>query len=99
MPTFTAAVSSHDPSTGTEGLAIFFVPRDTNLAKAAKARVDELSDVLREVRNTLVRHIGLTPSHVVPLAQEEFPKTTSGKIQRSQLAKALRAGDFDARLA
>merc|ERR1712217_950312 len=96
-PTFTAAVSSHDPATGTEGLAIFFVPR--NGSGSVRTIADEPLEVVREVRNTLVRHIGLTPSHVVPLAQEEFPKTTSGRIQRSQLAKALKAGDFDARLA
>ncbi|CAE7253042.1 pksJ [Symbiodinium sp. CCMP2456] len=27
LPTFTAAVSTHDPLSGTEGLAVFFVPR------------------------------------------------------------------------
>merc|ERR1712217_122381 len=94
-PTFTAAVSSHDPITGTEGLAIFFVPRNSGNVQSF---TDEPPECIREVRSVLVRHIGLTPSHVVPLRIEEFPKTTSGKIQRSQLAKALKAGEFDVRI-
>jgi len=89
-PTFTAAVSAHDPATGTEGLGIFFVPR------MAEPSEEELADITREIRNTLVRHIGLTPSHVIALRREEFPKTTSGKIQRAQLQKSLRAGKFQA---
>lgn len=91
-PTFTAAVSAHDPATGSEGLAIFFVPRETLCG-------EELAVVIKEVRSELVRHMGLAPSHVVPLQAEEFPKTTSGKIQRADLARALRAGGFDDRLA
>ena len=79
MATFTAAVSVHDPSSGTEGLAVFFVPR----------KAIEVEDVAREIRSKLVRHMGLAPSVIVPLEQNEFPKTTSGKIQRSQ----LRTGD------
>lgn len=93
-PTFTAAVSAHDPSTGTEGLAIFFVPR----ALEATFEGDAQAAVVREVRGELAKRIGLVPSVVVALAREEFPKTTSGKIQRGDLAKALRAGAFDARL-
>eukprot|EP00434_Breviolum_minutum_P014270 symbB.v1.2.012580.t1/scaffold851.1/size159786/6 len=78
LPTFTAAVSVHDPSSGTEGLAIFFVPRQPQ-------QLDGLEEVAKEIRLKLVRHMGLAPGMVVPLKQEEFPKTTSGKIQRSQL--------------
>lgn len=92
--TFTAAVSAHDPVTGTEGLAVFFVPQDTFVMESD----EELVDCVRSVRSALVRCIGLSPSHVVPLQLEEFPKTTSGKIQRRGLARALQAGDFDERL-
>eukprot|EP00928_Gymnodinium_smaydae_P040923 TRINITY_DN27714_c0_g1_i2.p1 TRINITY_DN27714_c0_g1~~TRINITY_DN27714_c0_g1_i2.p1 ORF type:complete len:351 (-),score=73.07 TRINITY_DN27714_c0_g1_i2:59-1024(-) len=114
-PTFTAAVSAHDPSTGTEGLAIFFVPRSSSATATApgatgasdQAVVEDgpggadslAASAAKEIRLELTRRIGLTPSFVVPLAASEFPKTTSGKIQRSDLAKALRGGRFDARLA
>ena len=53
VATFTAAVSLHDPSSGTEGLAVFFVPR--------RAAVEV--EVAREIRSKLVRHMGLAPSH------------------------------------
>ncbi|CAJ1453985.1 unnamed protein product [Effrenium voratum] len=86
-PTFTAAVSTHDPAAGTEGLAIFFVPRAA-----------DLEEVGRQIRTKLVRHMGLAPSFVVALQEAEFPKTTSGKIQRSQLKKALQQGAFEARV-
>ncbi|CAE7649463.1 pksJ [Symbiodinium microadriaticum] len=85
LPTFTAAVSAHDPLSGTEGLAIFFVPRPS-------LDEDDVEEVIKKIRAKLVRHIGLTPSHVVPLAAEDFPKTTSGKIQRSKLKQALQDG-------
>ncbi|OLQ14077.1 Protein strawberry notch-like 1 [Symbiodinium microadriaticum] len=78
LPTFTAAVSAHDPLSGTEGLAIFFVPRPS---------LDE-DDVEEASRGVVTIHI----CHVVPLAAEDFPKTTSGKIQRSKLKQALQDG-------
>ncbi|CAE7639161.1 pksJ [Symbiodinium pilosum] len=87
LPTFTAAVSTHDPASGTEGLAILFVPRPS-------VDEDDLDEVVKQIRARLVRHIGLTPSHVVPLKENEFPKTTSGKIQRSKLKHALQEGKF-----
>lgn len=89
--TFTAAVSAHDPATGSEGLAIFFVPTQ-DLPE------NRLTQVVKDIKSELVRRMGLSPGVVVRLTFEEFPKTTSGKIQRSQLARALRTGKFDARL-
>eukprot|EP00933_Yihiella_yeosuensis_P007670 TRINITY_DN112810_c0_g1_i1.p1 TRINITY_DN112810_c0_g1~~TRINITY_DN112810_c0_g1_i1.p1 ORF type:complete len:248 (+),score=47.78 TRINITY_DN112810_c0_g1_i1:46-744(+) len=94
MPTFTAAVSAHDPASGTEGLAIFFVHREGDAA-IEQGDKELLMEAIKAIRNVLVRHIGLTPSSVVPLKKSEFPKTTSGKIQRAQLQKALRAGAYD----
>jgi len=89
LPTFCAAASAFDPSTGTEGLVIFFVPRHEHA---------DPMDIVNDVRTTLIRHIGLTPGQIIPLTVEEFPKTTSGKIQRSALVSDLRSGKFDARL-
>src|ERR1043165_5025574 len=38
--------------------------------------------------------MGIAPAFVVPLPRKDFPKTTSGKIQRSYLKKTLEAGGF-----
>ncbi len=40
------------------------------------------------------REFSVVPACVLPLTRESFPKTTSGKIQRTQLKRRLAAGDF-----
>ncbi|APR81513.1 non-ribosomal peptide synthetase/polyketide synthase [Minicystis rosea] len=82
LPTFAAACAVDDPTTGTDGLAIFYVPRHPGLDVA----------LLRAVREKVTATFGVSPSHVIPLAQEAFPKTTSGKIQRAQLQRDLVSG-------
>jgi len=87
-PTFSAACAINDPSSGSEGLAIFFVAKETteeiNLVKNIKARV--------------AVDLGISATYVIPLAKKDFPKTTSGKIQRSQLKNSLAGGIFDAEI-
>jgi acyl carrier protein len=83
-PTFCAACSIADATAGTEQLAIFFV-----------AEPD--SDPVRitdHVRRRVSALMGVAPRYIIPLAKADFPKTTSGKIQRTQLKKALEAGSF-----
>lgn len=82
--TFAAASSVADPSTGTEQLAIFFVPK-----QGATAR-----DVCRKIKQKITAGFGITPGHVIPMEKARFPKTTSGKIQRLHLKKALEKGEF-----
>lgn len=92
LATFSAASAFADPATGTEGLAIFFVPERPQ-------RLDSNDDIdvglLKSVRDTVARNTGIAPAIVLPLARADFPKTTSGKIQRTRLKKALAQGDFD----
>lgn len=85
-PTFVAATAVEDTRAGTEGLAIFFVPKGKTLAKMAVS--------VREIRRTVTEKLGVMPSVVVPIERSVFPKTTSGKIQRSALKRALARGDF-----
>lgn len=83
-PTFAAAVATHDATTGTEALAIFFVPNDG-------VTIPDLRQIItREVATNL----GVTPIYVIPVGRERFPKTTSGKKQRISLQKALLTGEF-----
>ncbi|HXO39971.1 MAG TPA: AMP-binding protein, partial [Thermoanaerobaculia bacterium] len=83
-PTWAAACAVEDAQTGTESLAIFFVPR--------RAGLDP--DLIAAVRAAVGREFGVVPACVLPLTRETFPKTTSGKIQRTQLKRRLAAGDF-----
>jgi acyl-CoA synthetase (AMP-forming)/AMP-acid ligase II len=87
-PTFSAACAIPDSETGSEGLAIFFVRRAGTDCSTATT--------IQAIRSTVGRSLGLSPSLVIPLAKSEFPKTTSGKIQRSHLRKLLAEGHFDA---
>src|SRR5690606_31682149 len=70
------------PQTGTETLAIFFVPAGVT---------DDLA-VIQAIRRRVTARLGIAPGFIVPLLKENFPKTTSGKIQRTQLKKALESG-------
>lgn len=61
---------------------------------------DELSafaQTARTVRRVVNERMGLPVAAVVPVRQ--FPKTTSGKIQRFALARAFEAGSYDDALA
>ena len=84
-PTFAAACSIADPAAGTEQLAIFFVTEPSA----------DPAQVAQEVRSTVSSRMGLAPRFVLPLTKSEFPKTTSGKIQRTQLKKGLESGAYD----
>jgi acyl-CoA synthetase (AMP-forming)/AMP-acid ligase II/acyl carrier protein len=88
-PTCSAAVGIADPVTGTEALAILFVSRSGGAGEPA---------LVREIRTRVAQQIGVTPTFVVPLLRAEFPKTTSGKIQRTQLRKNLVSGAYRERL-
>jgi acyl-CoA synthetase (AMP-forming)/AMP-acid ligase II/acyl carrier protein len=89
-PTFSAACAVADPSTGSEGLAIFFVPREGT-------GVDSM-DLVGSIKAHVASTLGISPAYVVPMARREFGKTTSGKIQRMQMKKALAAGKYDERI-
>ena len=83
-PTFAAACGTGDANTGTEKLAIFFVPKEgSDERKTAQA-----------VRARVAAQLGITPGVVLPLPRNKFPRTTSGKIQRTSLKQALEAGAF-----
>ena len=87
--TFTAAAGVREPGDSTDQLAIFFVP--------ARWDAGSLAEFATAVRATLVREVGLAPDLLIPITEAEFPKTGSGKIQRSALVEALRAGAFEDR--
>lgn len=81
QPTFAAACSIPDAATGSEALAVFFSPR-------AGADTPAVADAIRA---TVTARLGLAPAHVTAVTPQDFPKTTSGKIQRMQLRSQLMA--------
>jgi len=85
--TFVAACAYAESDGDTDQLVVFFVPSSDRPAEQ-RATVDR-------IKATLSQQIGLQPHYVIPVPRESFPKTASGKIQRSQLVKDLKAGEFD----
>jgi acyl carrier protein len=83
-PTFVASCGIGDPATGTEKLAIFFSPQGIT---------DEIQ-LAQAIRSRVTAQLGIAPGVVIPLPKERFPKTSSGKIQRTQLKHSLETGDF-----
>ncbi|GAB3886056.1 hypothetical protein GCM10029964_049720 [Kibdelosporangium lantanae] len=84
--TYAAACGVPDPELGTERVAVFFVA-DGDGRRVADA-----------VRGSLARAVGLRADYVVPLREDEFQKTGSGKIQRAAMVADLQAGKFADRL-
>jgi amino acid adenylation domain-containing protein len=85
-PTYVAACGFNDPHAGTEGLAIFFTPRAEG--------IEQNVELIKAIRKRVTQNLGISPAHVVPVPKSEFPKTTSGKIQRTKLKNSLAAGHF-----
>ncbi|MBB5158482.1 SDR family NAD(P)-dependent oxidoreductase [Saccharopolyspora phatthalungensis] len=82
--TFVAACGDSGAGAETEKLVVFFVPTSPDVA-----------GTVTRIKARLADEIGLQPHLVVPVERSRFPKTNSGKIQRSQLIADLHAGKFD----
>jgi NAD(P)-dependent dehydrogenase (short-subunit alcohol dehydrogenase family) len=67
---------------------VFFVP----------SRNDEqaLPGAVAEIRRTVARKVGVAPEFVIPVTIGDIPKTSLGKIQRSELRQRFEAGEFAA---
>ncbi|MFG3142502.1 SDR family NAD(P)-dependent oxidoreductase [Streptomyces sp. NPDC048211] len=88
--TYSAAAGMREPGEGSDRLVVFFVP--------TRWDTGSLTRTLQDVRARLGREVGLAPDLIVPVTVAEFPKTASGKIQRSALVADLRAGRFADRI-
>jgi acyl-CoA synthetase (AMP-forming)/AMP-acid ligase II/thioesterase domain-containing protein/acyl carrier protein len=57
---------------------------------------EHLVDNLREIRSTLVTHFGVRPAIVLPLEKSDIPKSSLGKISRTQMREKFERGEFKA---
>lgn len=80
-----AAIAVPDQASGTEQLAVVFVPSPAYDDSAA------LSDLAKRIRHRIARSFGISPE-VVPTARRLFARTTSGKIQRTRIRTDYMAG-------
>ncbi|MFD7454476.1 SDR family NAD(P)-dependent oxidoreductase, partial [Kitasatospora sp. NPDC059827] len=84
-----AAFGVPDERTGTEQLVIAYVPNDPDAPAAP---------VAAEVRRVLAARRQPAPALVLPVPAADFPRTTSGKIQRTALRGRLLDGGLDEHL-
>ncbi|MER7332673.1 MULTISPECIES: non-ribosomal peptide synthetase/type I polyketide synthase [unclassified Micromonospora] len=84
VPGLVAACGVPRPESGSETLVVFF---GTDHAEPA--------DTVRAIQQALFVRLRMT-ARVVPVPRAAFPKTPSGKVQRSALRRRLLDGEFDA---
>lgn len=89
--TFVGACGVIDQLTNTEVMAIFFCTE-------YDLKVTSLSATIRNIRKEVSVSAGINPTYIIPLDEVEFPKTTSGKIQRGNLKRAFESGNFSERV-
>ncbi|WP_424101440.1 SDR family NAD(P)-dependent oxidoreductase [Moorena producens] len=86
-PTYAGACGLASYSQGTEKLAVFFTPQNSN------REID--IELIKKIKGQVSTNMGINADYVIPLERQDFPKTTIGKIQRSLMKKMLAKGDFD----
>ncbi|GMG77395.1 non-ribosomal peptide synthetase [Bacillus safensis] len=84
--TFAAAYGIYNPESSNDTLAVFFVSQ--------RDSIEEQIPMIQQIREAIIRKIGIEPDHIIPVKKDQFPKTESGKIQRAQLGAALKDEAF-----
>lgn len=89
VPTFVAATGvSTGSGQNSDELVLFYV---------AEEGVDQ-RDLESAVRTRINEAFSVTPRYVIPVTQDTFYKTTSGKIQRGQFKKLFESGFYGKQL-
>ncbi|WP_353737207.1 SDR family NAD(P)-dependent oxidoreductase [Moorena sp. SIO3B2] len=83
---YTAACALRETNSNTDKLGIFF--------NSEKTEDTELLVLLKTLREQVVNRMGINPDYLIPLDKELIPKTSIGKIQRSQLSQRFATGEF-----
>ncbi|MEO0459179.1 MAG: AMP-binding protein, partial [Cyanobacteria bacterium P01_A01_bin.114] len=83
---YTVAIGIRQPQQDTDLLIIFFSPSEPQA---------DLAELLRKIRGQIIRSIGISLTHVIPVDKSDIPKTSIGKLQRLKLKQQFEAGAFD----
>src|SRR5262249_23640717 len=78
---------TREPGSDTDRLIVFFSP--------TVSTDDDLVRLIKDVREKVVRDVGVNPTHLIPVEKSVIPKTEIGKIQRAQLRQRFETGEFD----
>ncbi|NEO74214.1 SDR family NAD(P)-dependent oxidoreductase, partial [Moorena sp. SIO3H5] len=83
---YTAACAVREINGNTDKLGIFF--------NSDKNEDTELLALLKNIREQVVSRMGINPDYLIPLDKDLIPKTSIGKIQRTQLSQRFATGEF-----
>ena len=96
-----AATSVYATSLGTEAPLIFLVPREETVPVTDVSALHvtgeasyALHTLTARITERLVSALGLTPRATIPVLDERFHRTTSGKIQRGAFKKEFEAEKY-----
>lgn len=84
--TYCAAFGVSDLQHNTEELVIFFVPLFD---------LEDNFNLIKNIKEHVATKIGINASYILPIPAEQFPKTTSGKIQRGELKNRFIKGEYN----
>ncbi|WP_121639835.1 non-ribosomal peptide synthetase [Virgibacillus sp. Bac330] len=85
--TYTAACAVQFDGDHTDSVVVMYV----SLLKDQADIEQQINNIKKHVFSTT----GLNVSYVLPITREDIPKTNIGKIQRSQIVKRLKDGQYD----
>ncbi|NEO01974.1 MAG: AMP-binding protein, partial [Moorea sp. SIO3I7] len=83
---YTCACAVREVNGNTDKLGIFF--------NSHKTEDTELLALLKTLREKVVNRMGINPDYLIPLDKDLIPKTSIGKIQRTQLSQRFATGEF-----
>ena len=86
--TYCAVSSFFDAAKATEELLVFFVYDDAIESIGS-------NHLIKQIRRTIFDNFALHATYIIDISQHNFPKTSSGKIQRSLLKQGFLAGDYE----
>ncbi|MCG8312929.1 MAG: alpha/beta fold hydrolase, partial [Pseudomonadales bacterium] len=102
LPTFVAATAVSDPFDPQQQdvLAIFYVPNGYEETKRIEdnAHHEQLVQLEQTIVARVTEGFSIVPRFVIPVSEQGFYKTTSGKIQRSQFKKQFNEGHYQAQV-
>ncbi|NET57520.1 MAG: SDR family NAD(P)-dependent oxidoreductase [Symploca sp. SIO2E6] len=83
---YTAACAVRETNSNTDKLGIFF--------NSSQTEETELLALFKTIREQVVNRMGINPDYLIPLDKDLIPKTSIGKIQRTQLSQRFATGEF-----
>lgn len=86
--TYCAVSSFFDAAKATEELLVFFVYDETIESIGSK-------HLIKQIRRVIFDNFALHATYIIDIPLPHFPKTSSGKIQRSLLKQGFLAGDYE----